>query len=248
MLLARSAASRAHFRSHSGHYAGAALAHAPTSPEYVIAPYLFRVVLLERLQLPHPVGEAVCSGCRAPLDPLGRHRAACPRTGGLRTRASPSERMLARVYREAGARLRFNAFLRDINVNVAATDERRIEVLAQDVPCFGAAQLAVDITLRCVLPSAGEPHTSTPDLDGAALVVAREDKERICPSVTKVSTCRRRHCNWRQVEQRSGRFRETLGLRQNPGGAPLHAVLHSPRLTTTLDADAVDCFSFICTL
>ena len=50
---------------------------------------------------------------------------------------------LARVCREAGARVRFNAFLRDMNVNVAVTDERRIEVLAQDLPCFGGAQLAV---------------------------------------------------------------------------------------------------------
>ena len=190
MLLARSAASRAHLRSHSGFNAGAALAHAPTSPEFVIAPHLFRVLLLERLQLPLPIDEAVCSGCRAPLDPLGRHRAACPRTGRLRKRASPTERMLARVCREAGARVRFNAFLRDMNVNVAATDERRIEVLAQDLPCFGGAQLAVDITLRCVLSSAGEPHPNTADVDGAALMVAREDKERIYPELTTSGRCR----------------------------------------------------------
>ena len=49
MLLARSAASRAHLLSHSGHNAGAAMAHAPTSPEYVIAPHLFWVLLLKRL-------------------------------------------------------------------------------------------------------------------------------------------------------------------------------------------------------
>ena len=40
---------------------------------------------------------------------------------------------------------------------------------------------------------------------------------------------------------RSGRFRKTIVLRQSPGGALLHAVLHSPRLGTTPDADAVDC-------
>ena len=134
--------------------------------------------------------EAVCSGCRAPLDPLGRHRAACPRTGRLRKRASPTERMLARVCREASARVRFNAFLRNMNVNVAATDERRIEVLAQDLPCFGGAQLAVDITLRCVLSSVGEPHSNTADVDGAALMVAREDKERIYPELTMSGRCR----------------------------------------------------------
>ena len=51
---------------------------------------------------------------------------------------------------EAGARVRFNAFLRDMNVNVAATDERRIEVFAQDLPCFEGAQLAVDTAVRAV--------------------------------------------------------------------------------------------------
>ena len=137
MLSVRSAASRAHLRSHSGLNAGAALAFAPTAPEYVIPTHLFRVLLLERLQLPLPVDEAVCSGCHAPLDPLGRHIAACARTGRLKKRATPIERMLVRVCREGGARVRYNAFLRDMNVGVRASDERRIEVLAQDLPCFG---------------------------------------------------------------------------------------------------------------
>ena len=138
--------------------------------------------------------------------------------------------MLARVYREAGARVRFNAFLRDMNVNVAATDERRIEVLAQDLPCFGGAQLAVDITLRCVLSSAGEPHPNTADVDGAALMVAREDKERIYPELTTSGRCRLVAV----AIETGGRwsteavdFVATNVLRQSPGGALLHAVLHS---------------------
>ena len=56
-------------------------------------------------------------------------------------------RMLARVCREAGARVKFNAYLRDMNLGVPRNDEGRIEVLAQDLPCFNGAQLAVDITL-----------------------------------------------------------------------------------------------------
>ena len=97
------------------------------------------------------IDETRCSGCQSPLDPLGRHSAACPRTGRLRKRATPIERVLARVCREAGARVRFNAFLRDMNIGVGANDGRRIEVPAQDLPCFGGAQLAVDVTLRCAL-------------------------------------------------------------------------------------------------
>ena len=145
-----------------------------------------RLLLLERLQLPLSIDEAVCSGSRALLDPLGRHRAACTRRGRLRKRAAPTERTLARVCWEVGARVRFNAFLRDMNVNVGGTDERRIEVLAQDLPCFGG----VNITLRCVLSCVGERHPNTADVDGAALMVAREDKERIYPELTTSGRCR----------------------------------------------------------
>ena len=181
MLSVRSAASRAHLRSHSGLNAGAAPAFAPTAPEFAIPTHLFRVLLLERLQLPLPVDEAVCSGCHAPLDPLGRHRAACARTGRLKKRATPIERMLVRVCREGGARVRYNAFLRDMNVGVRASDERRIEVLA--LPCFGGAQLAIDITLRGVLSSSGEPHSNAADVDGAVLARARADQEATYPEL-----------------------------------------------------------------
>ena len=80
----RPATCREHFRSHSGHNAGAALAYVRTAPEYVIPPHLFRTLLLERLQLPLQIEETRCNGCPSPLDPLERHRAACPRTGRLR--------------------------------------------------------------------------------------------------------------------------------------------------------------------
>ena len=71
MLSVRSAASRAHLRSHSGLNAGAALAYAPTAPEHVIPAHLFRVLLLERLQLPLPVDLAVCSGLPRSFGPSG---------------------------------------------------------------------------------------------------------------------------------------------------------------------------------
>ena len=46
---------------------------------------------------------------------VGRHRAACPRSGRFRTRAVVPERTLARVCREAGAAVRRNVKLRDIH-------------------------------------------------------------------------------------------------------------------------------------
>ena len=79
--------------------------------------------------------------------------------------------------------MRYNAFLRDMNVGVRESVERRIEVLAQDLPCFGMAQLAIDITLRGVLSSSGEPHPNAADVDGAVLARARADKEATCPEL-----------------------------------------------------------------
>ena len=89
-LFGRAAASRAHFRSHSGCNAGAALARAPTTKEYTIPLHLFHVLLLERLQLllPFSVTVATCEGCHSVLDVRGRHRAACTLSGRVKKRAN----------------------------------------------------------------------------------------------------------------------------------------------------------------
>ena len=87
MLTNRPGSCQAHLRSHSGRNAGVAFAHAPNTAEYTIPPHLFRVLLLERLQLPLPVTEAICNGCHEPLDTLGRHRAASTRSGRVKKRA-----------------------------------------------------------------------------------------------------------------------------------------------------------------
>ena len=64
---------------------------------------------------------------------LVSYRGACPRSGRL-NRAVPTERILARVCREAGAVVRSNVKLRDMNVTVPIEDERAIEVLASGLP------------------------------------------------------------------------------------------------------------------
>ena len=82
------------------------------------------------------VPRGVCEGCQAPLDASGRHQGGCSRSGRLKKRATATERALARVCREAGARVMFNVLLRDMNVDVPASDGKRIEVLAQGLPFF----------------------------------------------------------------------------------------------------------------
>lgn len=102
---------------------------------------------------------------------------ACAVSGRLKSRATVPERTLARICREAGARVKVNTKLRDMNVSVSAGDEREIEVMASGLPLFGGAQLAIDITLRSVLTADGDAHAGAASEDGAILVGARREKE-----------------------------------------------------------------------
>ena len=88
------------------------VARAPTPAEFCVKPLLFARLVLERLRLPLSITEARCECGR---DFRGQHCAACPRSGLLRSRAVPTERTLARVCCEAGATVRRNAKLRDMN-------------------------------------------------------------------------------------------------------------------------------------
>ena len=86
--------------------------------------------------------------------------------------------------------MKFNAFLRDMNLGVRGDDERRIEVLVQDLPCFTGAQLAVDITLRSTLSASGEAQPGAAEEDGAVLAQARRDKEATYPELLSSRRCR----------------------------------------------------------
>ena len=60
VVLAQSCPSdQAHLRSHSGGGCSHVLHGCPTSPEFTVAPDVFRTIVLERLRLPLPVTEAV---------------------------------------------------------------------------------------------------------------------------------------------------------------------------------------------
>ena len=123
VVLAEScAADQAHLRSHSGPGSANVFLGCPTGFEFKLQPVVFRTLALERLRLPLQLSEAACV-CGTRLDSRGRHRAACPRSGLLRIRATPTERTLARVCREAGATVRCNTKLRDLNIGVSVQDE-----------------------------------------------------------------------------------------------------------------------------
>ena len=133
------------------------LSQAGPRDDVTIPSALFRVLLLRRLRLPLPLAPRRCS-CRGQLDPSGDHRAACATSGVLPTRALPLELTVARVCREAGARVARNVRLADMNVDVPVADARRIEVVANGLPLWHRSQLALDATIVSPLTRLGEAH------------------------------------------------------------------------------------------
>ena len=179
-------ASAAMMASHSGPFASRVFTTAPHSPDLCC---LFRLLLLRRLRLPLPLTERTCR-CRRVLEPLGGHRSACLRSGVLGSRACPLERAAARVCREAGARVTTNALLSDLNIpSVDRMDRRRIEVIANGLPLFQGAQLAIDTT-SSALTTNGEPRRYRGTHIGAAFHQARRAKERTYPELTRGGRCR----------------------------------------------------------
>ena len=96
---------------------------------------------------------------------------------------SREERLCPREWcREAGARVTTNVLVRDLDLGVPeASGGRRLEVVADGLPLFGGAQLAVDTTLVSALHCDGSARAGAAHRDGVALEVARRRKERTYP-------------------------------------------------------------------
>ena len=156
------------FRSQSGPTSGLPFSSVPFSPPTRFAPHLFRVLLLRRLWLALPLSSRTCR-CGRPLDVLGHHRAACSRAGVLGSGGSPwrAQRHESAVKPELGSPT--NLFVRDLDLPIANHDARRLEVVADGLPLFGGAQLAIDTTLVSSVQADGRPRPQCARVDGAAL-------------------------------------------------------------------------------
>ena len=182
--------SQALLRSQAGRCAGEHLTVLPLNEELRWENAKLRALLLRRLRLPLDLDSRQCR-CGRALDALGDHRAACSTCGVLKTRAVPLERMWARVGREAGARVRTNAYLRNLNVlNVGPQDDRHLEVVASGLAAHHGAQVAVDATLVSPLTRDGKARPRAHWQDGAALLDARKDKAKTYPELQSSRRCR----------------------------------------------------------
>ena len=134
-------------RSQSGPMAGVPLLAFPTSPLFRFDASAFRALLLRRLWRPLPLSSSAC-WCGRPLDAFGHHRSACAVSGVLGRRGFALESAAARVCREAGGRVTLNVRVSDLDLPPrGAQDQRRLEVVADGLPLFHGAQLAIDTTM-----------------------------------------------------------------------------------------------------
>ena len=100
------------------------------------------------------------------------------------------EQVVAQICREAGARVRTNVLLRDLNLSTPASDDRRIEVVASGVAVLGGAQLAVGVTVRSPLTFGGWAKSRAHWHEGATAEAARADKESKYPEFMQGNRCR----------------------------------------------------------
>ena len=146
---------RALLRSQCGPLSGLQFVACPSSPHQRFASHLFRVLFLRRLHLPLPLSSRSCR-CGRSLDARGHHRTSCPTSWVLGRRGFALESAAARVCREAGARVRTNVFVRDLDLLPQGVPyQQRLEVVAEGLPLFHGAQLAIDTTLVSPLRADG---------------------------------------------------------------------------------------------
>ena len=76
-----------------------------------------------------------------------------------------------------------NVMIRDLNIEAAPEDSRRIEIAANNLPLWNGVQLAIDTTLVSAIRSNGLPIQNAHARDGIALTRARRRKERTYPEL-----------------------------------------------------------------
>ena len=96
-----------------------------------------------------------------------------------------------RVCQEAGARVARNVRLANMNIDVAVTDDRRIEVVANGLPCWHGSQQAVDATIVSPVTRNGEEQPGADVQPGRALLgAARRKRRQTYPELVRARRCR----------------------------------------------------------
>ena len=158
---------QAFMRSQSGPFAGLPFLAVPSSPFSRFPPQLFRVLPLVASLAP------VSRTCRCgrPLDVLGHHRAACSRAGVLASSGFSVESAVARVCREAGARVPTCSF-------GTWTCQSHVTIVDDWKSWLTGFHCSMVPTLVSPVRADGFPRRQCAHVDGAALAQARHVKQR----------------------------------------------------------------------
>jgi len=73
--------------------------------------------------------------------------------------------------------------------NIQEGDRRAIEVVAEGLPLYAGAQLAIDTTLTSPLSANGQPRFGSDEIDGAALKNIRQTKMTTYREVVSTRRC-----------------------------------------------------------
>ena len=99
--------------------------------------------------------------------------------------------MWARILREAGARVRENFFVRDAPIlSIAPTDQRKIEVVATNLPYGRGVPVAVDATLISPLHADGSAWAGASTRPGANFQLAFRSNTTTHPELVDNSALR----------------------------------------------------------
>ena len=162
-----------------GDSGGAWLRAIPSESVFQMRPLRFQGAVRRRLRWPLPLSSHKCRGrtCQREQDRLGDHAASCTRSGFLKARSRPIEKVWVRVLREGRARVRENVALRDAGIPVPQSDGRNIEIVVTGLALEQGVPVAVDATMVSALHADGTPHPRASKHKGVALARAKRDKE-----------------------------------------------------------------------
>ena len=209
-----------------------------------------QVALRRRLRWPLPLCAAQCNGraCRKVLDQLGDHRAACPLSGRLKRRSRPVERIWSRIFREAGARVVEDVFLRNTSLpGIPGHDGRRVEILATGLPLHHGVPLAVDATMVSPLRADGHPCPRAAVADGAVIQRGEKAKLTTYPELVQSDVVRlvtvACEVGGRMSEASAATIRQLAAARARECSAPLRTAVRAAwalRWTRLLSVTAQD--------
>jgi len=99
------------------------------------------------------------------------------KTGRVKRRATPLEKTLARVCKEAGGRVLLNRPLSEMQIGVPPSDNRKIEVKVHGLQLYNGAPLVLDVTMVSPVKCDGTPHPRADVEPGVRMQLRTEQKE-----------------------------------------------------------------------